>query len=174
MSGPVSMSAWCNAPNTAREIVMMCLEQQIADLKAAIEKTKSKCRLAHWMEALRWATTRRSGCWCRACVDAELRRRGTEAADSVPHDACELDVRQMRGDIDDEPAWTREPPTEPGWYWYVGSEAYNDPALVNVKHYGDEFGLGVDFVRQKIVHQVLSMSGHWQGPIKPHGEVPKP
>lgn len=54
--------------------------------------------------------------------------------------------------------WTREPPTEPGWYWHW-RDGGQCPLLV-VLDYRD--GL-----------PPAAMGGHWQGPVKPCGVPPE-
>ena len=61
--------------------------------------------------------------------------------------------------------WTREPPTEPGWYWYRTAEDIR-PRAVEV------FGIhGVLRIRWKHGNvdslAEAPMSSEWQGPIKP-------
>lgn len=63
--------------------------------------------------------------------------------------------------------WTKEPPTEPGYYWYE-EDHENQPVYVfrgaplhgKTTLYAQFFGEG------DVVHKVSEMSGKWAGPIQ--------
>jgi hypothetical protein len=58
--------------------------------------------------------------------------------------------------------WTKEPPTEPGWYWWR-EDATRLPYPRHVRHDGD----GVLYVIGYQFPTVAEYGGEWQGPIAP-------
>ncbi len=58
--------------------------------------------------------------------------------------------------------WTKEKPTEPGWYWYrePGPDMHNDAAIVCLWE-GSFRSIGIDFGKLP-----SDMLGEFYGPIK--------
>ena len=67
--------------------------------------------------------------------------------------------------------WTRENPTQPGWYWWRAEQAINGQKFFKIVKVA---GNHMDNDSRLVVHDInpnpfllLNASGEWQGPITP-------
>jgi hypothetical protein len=60
--------------------------------------------------------------------------------------------------------WTRNKPTEPGWYWW---RTVNGDSAVRIIH-THEGGLLIQFEGGHVTHLHRVTLGEWQGPLTPN------
>ena len=90
--------------------------------------------------------------------------------DEVPENNKALMIATCTEVISPLYTWTDDPPTEPGWYWWQGSEQASE--VVFVLHYDDQSGPLVfrDPVDRSWQFVSKQSGSQWAGPIPLPGE----
>ena len=60
--------------------------------------------------------------------------------------------------------WTKDNPTEPGWYWYRDEDG---PRCLRLYHEDGEIVVEIDWIYERSELLDEYEGGEWQGPIKP-------